>query len=165
MTNGFKYTLYIGSGLLLGIGIYFAITGFTKKDDKDAQDKKAKEEADKVLADAIKAGNVTKPTGINTGSTTQSPPINNNTGITGNVGDAVLKYTDKELNSKKVYAAYSGLTAYTVLSKPYTKPAVGQLMGTYSHSKILPAGGKNVYIKTTDPVNPLIWMNAKALKF
>lgn len=163
MTNALKYTLYIGSGLLLGLGAYFTITGLmASKEDKD---KKAKEEADKAAAEAIKQGNATPPVvNTGTGTTTSPTPVNTQTAITGKVSDAVSKYPDSKLVGKPVYS--TGVwTAFNTKGKIYTKTKKGQLLGTFAYSKVKLSGGKNVYIKTTDTQNPYIYMGDTLLTF
>lgn len=163
MTNALKYTLYIGSGLLLGLGAYFTITGvMASKEDKD---KKAKEEADKAAAEAIKQGNATAPT-VNTGtSTTTSPtPVNTQPAITGSVATAVNKYADSKLVGKPVYAT-GNWTVFNTAGKVYTKTTKGQLLGTFAYSKIKLSGGKNIYIKTTDSQNPYVYIGDTLVTF
>ncbi len=128
---------------------------------KEDKDKKAKEEADKAIAEAATAGTI-KPPVLNT--TTPTPPVNVVPGITGRVSLAVAKYPDSKLVGKPVYAT-GAWTAFNTAGKVYTKTTAGQLLGTFAYSKIKLSGGKNVYIKTTDSANPYIYMGDTLLTF
>ncbi len=172
MNKGLKIGIWIGIAAGLGFGTWFVIDSINKSNDQKEQDKKAKEEADKALKEALEKGSVKQTTpftlpGTMPNATDPKPVVtttNTNTSITGKVSDLVLKHGDTPLYGKKVYSNYNNTNVYNTVNKLYTIAKAGQYLGTYAYSKNITLGGKNIFIKTTDPANPYVYVRADFLK-